>query len=90
MAPTDGPDQQSVGSKRAANVVLDIDQLALQKLAVCQRRAHLPHLDVLYMDSPEPAPAASSVQYRGIVPVGFVAHRRQRHPHVTGFHNNDR
>jgi hypothetical protein len=36
-------------------VVLDIDQFALQKLAVGKKRALLLHLDILDMDGPEPA-----------------------------------
>jgi hypothetical protein len=54
-ASSDRSNQQSVGSQRSANVIFDIDQFALQKLAVSQKRAHLLHLDVLYMDSAEPA-----------------------------------
>jgi hypothetical protein len=54
LATTDGPDKQSVGSERATNVVLDVDQLALRKFSIGQERAHLPHLDILNMHGAEP------------------------------------
>jgi hypothetical protein len=84
LAAADGSDQQSVGSQRAANVVLDFDQLALQKLAVRQKLTHLLHFDILRIDGAEPAQSHHLCNTTRIVPIGLVAHRRQRHPHVTG------
>ncbi len=74
---TNGSDKQSVGSQRATNVVLDADQLALQELAVGQKRAHFLHLDILHMDGAEPAQSHHLRNSVRIIPVGFVANRRQ-------------
>ncbi|MFB9264470.1 hypothetical protein ACFFWD_15020 [Bradyrhizobium erythrophlei] len=54
-APGDCSDQQTIGLQRPANVILDVDQLALEKLPVGQQCAHLLHVDVLDMGSAIPA-----------------------------------
>ena len=42
------------------------------------------------MDRAVPAQSHHLRNAAGIVPIGLVAHRRQRNPHMPGFHNNDR
>ena len=51
----DRANQQSIGSERTPNMVLDVDQFALKKLSIGQKCAQLLHLDILHMHGAEPA-----------------------------------
>jgi hypothetical protein len=76
---TDGPDKQSVGSERAANVVLDVDQFALEKLAVGQkaRASSASRYSLHDMDGAEPTQPHHLCNTARIVSVGFIAHRKR-------------
>jgi hypothetical protein len=48
------------------------------------------HVDVLDMNRAVPAQSHHLCDAACIIPIGLVAHRRQRNTHMAGFNNNDR
>lgn len=66
----------AVSPERATNVILDVDQLALEQLPVGQNRAHFLHIDILDVDGAVPTQPDHLCNAAGIIAVGFVAHGR--------------
>ena len=86
----DGANQQSIGPQHTANMVFDVNQLALEEFPVGQQSAHPLHFDVLNMGRAVPAQSHYLCDAACIIPISFVAHRRKRNTHMAGFSNNDR
>jgi hypothetical protein len=77
-------DLQTESLEGAADLVLDVEGLALQGPAVGQKKPQLLTLETLHMDKAEPARAHDLGDATSIVAVGLVAHRPQGRLHLSG------
>ena len=72
--------------QQAADLVLQVDALALHDLAAGEQRPGVVALDALHVHPAVPARAQDLGDAAGVVLVGLVAHGRQRRVDLAGLH----